>query len=242
MGSSSARAFALKWSYFFVVSSTCMNAFEQYFPLYLQQLGFRASQIGVASLMGIPLLFVPLIGFLVDSFRARKVALAIFLLANVILYIAPLLPLLAPSDACSEKTNTSLANDTKDYWKKSFYFENVTQDFSKTINKPSNENGYISWSSWIFVYIVIMRGLYEILKRPLRSLYNIAVMTHLQNERASFGSYCCWGQIGGLFMFFAVGVTVTLVQQTICGSVSYGYYTTFIWSSLATCMALPVLP
>lgn len=263
------QALALKWSFFFTISS--QGAFEEYIPLYLKQFGFNASQIGFTSLMGLPLLFEPLLGFLGDRFRARKLILLIVILLIIPVYLAPLLPLVTPFRECNEISST---NHTKVYQRKSLYHYvvgNDTEDFSKTINKSNltvwrfslphaylkfervkrnranekllNGNGYLPWSSTLFIYMIIFRGLlYEVLKRGIILMYCVSTMSYLKKDSAKFGSFYSWGHIGGILLFFAVGITATFTYETICGIVSHGYYATLIWPPLATCLALPVLP
>ena len=71
--------------------------FEEYFPLYMQQLGLTASQIGMTWLFGLPSLSMVLTSYLADRFRARKLMLVVSEILLVLLSLAPLLPLLVGS-------------------------------------------------------------------------------------------------------------------------------------------------
>lgn len=51
------KAVALRWNIFFLTSSTI--TLEEYLSLYLKQFGFSASQVGLTTLMGVLLLFIP---------------------------------------------------------------------------------------------------------------------------------------------------------------------------------------
>ena len=64
------ESLALQWSWFFLGSGVVV--FHEYLTLYMQQLGLSLTQISWTSLMGVLQLTLPLLGFLGDRFRARK--------------------------------------------------------------------------------------------------------------------------------------------------------------------------
>ena len=66
----SLESLALKWSWFFLGAG--LVVFHEYLVLYMQQLGLSLTQISWTSLMGVLQLTLPLLGFLGDRFRARK--------------------------------------------------------------------------------------------------------------------------------------------------------------------------
>ena len=62
----SLESLALKWSWFFLAGGLII--FNEYFALYMQQLGLSLTQISWTSLMGVLQLSMPRFGFLDDRF------------------------------------------------------------------------------------------------------------------------------------------------------------------------------
>ena len=91
MGFSSLESLALKWSLLFLGGG--LIVFVEYFHLYMQQLGLSLAQISCTSFMGIQHLSLPLLGFLVDRFRARKLVFAVLTAVLFVTALAPLMPL-----------------------------------------------------------------------------------------------------------------------------------------------------
>lgn len=267
------QGLAIKWSYFFFISS--LLAFQEYLPLYLKQLGFTASQVGLSTLMGIPLLFAPLFGFLGDRFRARKLVLVTLLLLLILILLAPLLPLVSPLGKCNNISNASLTevNQPKQHLHASIYIENITDDFRERFKNNLNPSKYfvrslpnsnstqiqreqttdvlkknasnIPWSSFLFIYIAIIRGLYEVLKRATASFYNVTTMTYLErleDRETKYGSYYCWGYIGASLSLFIVGIMASRIGQTFCGNIEPGYFVIFFYSSFGMSLTLIALP
>ena len=256
---------ALKWSFFFQIGSQV--AFEEYLPLFLKQLGFNASQVGFTAAMGLPILFSPLFGLLGDKFRARKLVLILLILFLLLLILAPLLALVSPLGDCKEIRNHSTVDTDakKRPTNKTFSFKNVAKSVPKTItsnvslfslpssvgsslsfnNQTSHEGkpaGTLAWSSNLFIFIVITKGLYEALRSAALTSYNVAAMTHLRKERTRYGSYFCWGHIGASFSVFAVGIMALFIKLPICGIIGYGYFTVCLFSALFMAHCLCVVP
>ena len=244
--------------------------FGEYSPLYLKQLGLSASQVGLSTLMGLPLLFVPLAGYLGDRFRARKLVLLISIVILILQALAPLLnPLFTTLQNCNSPSNVQLINQTNDHcnqtfclkkvfdgiWKTtssmstnksslpSFAHENLTIQIvqSNRTAKPLKRNTNSLWSS-LFLYVILTRGFYEIFKSTALSLFNLATMTHIKTERGNYGSYYCWGQIGASLSLFAVGIIASQIKNSICGGIEYGYFVTFPWAAFTVTMSLFTLP
>ena len=107
-----------KWSFFFLGGG--LIVFLEYFALYMKQLGFSLVQISWTSLMGVPLLTLPLFGFLGDRFRARKLILTVLFLVFFIITVVPLLPLLVSLPTCFQKPSESTVNGTSLFGTKYF--------------------------------------------------------------------------------------------------------------------------
>ena len=260
---------ALRLSIFLLYSGTI--TFAEFSPLYMKQFGLSASQVGLSTLMGFPLLFVPLAGYLSDRFRARKLVLLISIVILILLALAPLqIPLFTTLAKCNSPSNVQLINQTNNHcnktfclkkafdeiWKTSsslstnksslpsFAHENSTIQLvqSNTTAKPLKRNTNSLWSSSLFLYVILTRVFYEILKSTAISLFNLATMAHIKTEGGNYGSYYCWGQIGASLSLFAVGMIASQIKNSICGRIEYGYFVTFPWVAFAITMSLIALP
>ena len=269
MVSFSKKAVALRWSTFFLYSGTI--TFEEYSPLYLKQLGLSASQVGLSTLMGLPLLFVPLAGYLGDRFRARKLVLLISIVILILQALAPLLnPLLTTLQKCNSLSNVQLINQTNNHCNKTFFPKKAFDEIGKTFSsmstsksslpslahenssikfvqtnrtaKPLKRNSNSMWSPSLLLFVILTRGFYEILKNTAVSLFNLATMTHIKTERGNYGSYYCWGQIGASLSLFTVGMIASQIKNSICGKIEYGYFVTFPWVAFTISMSLFSLP
>ena len=269
MVSLSLKSLALKWGFFCKISS--MVVFEEYSPLYYKQLGLSAAEVGLTSLLGVPLLFGPLVGYLSDKFRARKLCLFISILGLVVLLLAPLLPLVVTFQRCNVASNAGLINQTGDLQDERFYHDSasyghrkvlenqtdlfvfkarhstldtkLTQGSFREMADASRRNDYLSWLvSPIFLYIALSRGIYEILKRAVTVWLNVATFTYIKKERASYGSYYCWGQIGASISLFSCGMIASRITYDICGVVGNGYFVAFPLAAFTNGMTLLALP
>ena len=106
----SLESLAFKWSWLFIGGG--LIVFHEYLALYMQQLGLSLTQISWTSLMGVLQLSMPLLGFLGDRFRARKLIVTVLLLVVFIITLGPLLPLVVSLPTCFEKPSESSKNGT----------------------------------------------------------------------------------------------------------------------------------
>ena len=106
----SLESLALKWRWFFLDGG--LVVFNEYFALYMQQLGLSLIQINWTSLMGVLQLSMPLFGCLGDRFRARKLIITVLLLVIFINTMVPLFPLVVSSPTCFENPSESSMNGT----------------------------------------------------------------------------------------------------------------------------------
>ena len=106
----SLESLALKWSWFFLAGGLII--FNEYFALYMQQLGLSLTQISWTSLMGVLQLSTPLFGFLGDRFRARKLIITVLVLVFFINTMVPLLPLVVSLPTCFENRSETSMNGT----------------------------------------------------------------------------------------------------------------------------------
>ena len=156
---------------------------------------------------------------------------------------------------CNSKSDVKLIYQTLNHCNKTICFINIFDDLRKTFwytstnqsNSPLFEkansisslmdfngtaiqhkgNAYLPWSSLLFLYIILTRGVYEILKDISFSLSTVATMTYIKNERASYGSYYGWRHSGASLSLFTVDMIASHIKNTFFRSVQYGCFVTF---------------
>ena len=95
MAEFSISSIALKWHFFSYISG--VNIYQEYFNLFMKQLGFNPAQIGFTTLLGLPNLLIPLYLLGSEKFRARKTVLIIAVVAQSVCCMSPLLSLIVPA-------------------------------------------------------------------------------------------------------------------------------------------------
>ena len=100
-------------SFAFFMFRSCVATVEKYTPLFMGQLGYNATYIGLVTILGLvtQTIGIPLAGFLADKFRIRKLILLISILIvilNTLLFLVPRHPEITCETPSS--TNSSLAN------------------------------------------------------------------------------------------------------------------------------------
>ena len=200
-------------------------------------------------------LTVPLVGFLGDRFRARKLILCVMLLVLFISTLAPLLPLDFSLPTCFAKPSEASADGTRllateyipgnvDIYRNislngssnAFLFrrneELDSQLFPKRASpqKEVKQKTFVSWLITLFVFMAIVLSLFSLTERTLVSLVNVASITYLKERRASYGSYFMWIHIGASVSLFSVGLLASHFTLSICGVIGDGYFITFVWA------------
>ena len=243
----SLESLALKWSWFFLAGGLII--FNEYFALYMQQLGLSLTQISWTSLMGVLQLSTPLFGFLGDRFRARKLIITVVLLIIFINTLVPLLPLVVSLPTCFEKPSESSMNGTSligtEYVDRNLDTQrNISLNGSShtlkthTTVKEVKQNNLVPWLSTVYIFMVIISGT----QCASLSLVNVAMITYLKEKRASCGSYIMWMHIGASVSLFSVGLLASHFKLDICGVISYGYYIAFVWAAAAAMLSSFALP
>ena len=175
----------------------------EFTPLFMKQMGFAAVFIGLSPILGVltQMVGTPLIGFLADKLRSRKLFLFISLLVLIIVTALFAVPK-PPDQTCDVSTrnssfgnhttarNTSegLLGDKMSYRKNSTSDEVSTGDRTELIERTANEERIK-----ILVIILILRAILELLRRLTLTFLTVATMTHLQNDKTKFGFYVGWG-------------------------------------------------
>ena len=240
------KSLALKWNVLFLSG---VIVFAEYFNLYMKQLGFNPSQIGLMTLFGLFQLLVPLFGLLGDRFRARKLIFAVLTVVLFLVTLAPLLPLVVSFPTCFVKQNESSMNQashlSKEYLQSAVdAYRNVSfnRATKPLMPKEMKLNTNVPWLSTLFIFIVLIRAFSTSIIRALVFLSNLATITQLKEKRASLGSYIMWRHIGAGVSLFAVGLLASHFQLTICGVIGNGYYIALVWASTSIMLSSFAIP
>ena len=266
MGLFSMKSLALKWSYLFFGSG--LIVFIEYFNLYVKQLGLSPSQIGFTSLFGVLYLSLPLVGFLGDRFRARKLIFTVSTAVGFLTTLAPLLPLVVSLPTCfldesGEPPINQASHLSKEYLQgidvsfnrssNSFLFPSAKKSnsrFSSTFPvdkiptpvKKQKRNTNVPWLSTLFTFMAIARALVTLMETVVLSLQNLATLTYLKEKKSSYGSYFMWAHIGASVSLFGVGLLASHLRITICGVTGDGYFVTFFWAGAAIMLSSFAFP
>lgn len=270
MVSFSYQGLALRWIFLFMMSSTIV--YEEYTTLYFNQLGLSTSAVGLALLVAIPFLpLVPVLGLLGDKYRARKLIFILLIVFFIFFSLAPLLPLMVNFNLCTVQPNRAfpLSNQTSAP-NQSFYSESNFSQFRKRFvftsnatvfpvedtksrhhserkdNDPSayssKENAYSPTWSLLFVYVAVVKTCYVVVERATGVLLNVATVTYLKNERANYGSFYFWAQMGAGLSLLLVGLLASKFKYVICEHVKDGYFVAFYVTALTTTLSLFAMP
>ena len=231
------RSIALKW-YFFTLSS--LSVFGEFFHLFMKQLGFNPKQIGFTALFGVPTLFVPLVNLVGDKFRARRAVLGIVSGCAFIDCILPLLPLLVSLPTCfgtlqSNDSSEILVKAKSTYTNGSVHSPNVTM---KTVTNYQP----VPWMSKLFFVMLVSRSLITPLEEVMQSSTNVATMTYLGEERAKFGLYWMWNQVGAGVSIVITATLAWFFRTNICGKEDYGYFVAFVVAGVLMASSLLSIP
>ena len=231
------RSIALKW-YFFTLSS--LAVFGEFFHLFMKQLGFNPKQIGITTLFGVPNLLVPLFNLVGDKFRARRDVLWIMSGCAIIDCILPLLPLLVSLPTCfgtlqSIDSTEILVKAQSVYKNGSVHLPNVTM---KTVTNYQP----VPWMSKLFFVMLLSRSLITPLEAVMQSSSNVATMTYLGEERAKFGLYWMWNQVGAGVSIVITATLARFLRTNVCGKEDYGYFVAFIVAGVLIVSSLLSIP
>ena len=229
----------------FFMFRSCVATIEEFMPLFMAQLGYSAVYIGIVPLLGLvtQMIGIPIVGYLSDKFRMRKLLLFLCILLsipNTLLFLAPKAPLSLCEESSSRQSfgnssvvyssvvNSSLAT------RSAVKNRETLSDYSETKNDEMKVN--------FFLIIFFLRGLFELLKRLCVTLITVAAMTHIKDDKSRFGFYACWGQIGAGISLFIVASLAGHITHLVCGKEVPSYYVVFFYAAATQCITLIALP
>ena len=98
------QSLSFKW-YFFTTASFAL--FEEFFYVFMKQLGLSPMQIGITNLFGVQHIFLPIVLYLADKYRVRKQVISVASSICVVNCLLPLLPMIVPLPTCFETESKS---------------------------------------------------------------------------------------------------------------------------------------
>lgn len=204
-------------AFFLFRPSVCI--LEEYTPLYLKQIGYSASFIGLAPILGLvtQTVGIPVLGYLADKFRARR----LFLFLSVLISIPSTLLFLAadtPKPICDESTGNSTSGNNS-----------VVALLNRTTNFNGSPNDNDGERLRFFFIFMGLRGIFELSKRLTVTLITVAAMTHLKQDKTKFGYFASCGEIGGGLALFIVGMSVYHFQHNVCSNLAPDYVVIFFF-------------
>ena len=114
------------------------------------------------------------------------------------------------------------------------YSKNPTR--SSTIHHPQ------PWLSALFIILILSRSPLVVLDSTDIALTNVATMTYLGDENASYGAYYMWGNVGTALSICLGAGLAWIVRIPICGVEKYGYFVAFALGFLMTLLSMLSLP
>ena len=235
---------AIGLAYFLFRPSVCIV--EEYTPPYLNQLGYSATFIGLVPILGLftQIVGIPLLSYLADKYRARKLLLFLSILTSIscvsLFLAAPI-----PKPTCQEtaRTNQTLENNTMvASWNTTRNYNNSvvrrSVDFSSFSDNNEASSNHLrikpddkldSRQIDFFVIFLILRGIFELTKRLTVTLLTVAAMTHLNQDKSKFSYYACWGEIGSGLALFIVGMSISDILHSVCGNMVPEYVVIFFF-------------
>ena len=97
------KSLAFKW---YFLSSAGAVIYEEFFHVFMKQLGFSPQQIGISNLFGVQHIFIPLLLYVGDRYRVRDRIIWIVSSVSVINCLLPLLPIVVSLPTCFETKST----------------------------------------------------------------------------------------------------------------------------------------
>jgi MFS family permease len=239
------RSIALKW-YFF--TSASLMVYDEFFNLFMKQLGLTSQQIGATTLLGVQHLFIPLLLLIGDKFRARKLLVWIVTIVAVINCILPLLPLVVDLPTCFQRIHSSIMASAKFLYpnhpsRNATSLDNgISFQATSVYNSTTKNHQTVPWISNIFFLMAMSRALTAFLEGTVHALANLATITHLDKHRSSFGSYYMWSQIGSGVSILTAAVLSWIIRLAICGKEGYGFFSAFLVASFLVVLSMFALP
>ena len=96
--------------------------------------------------------------------------------------------------------------------------------------------------SALFLILTLSRSLTIYFDRADLSLANLATITYLKEEKASYGAYYLWTNLGCTFSISFVAVLAWFIKIDICGVEMPGYFIAFLCGGIMSLMSMLSLP
>ena len=118
--------------------------------------------------------------------------------------------------------------------KSSSHFDNPT--YVSKIHHPQ------PWISALFITLILSRSQLVLLESTDIALANVATMTYLKDEKASYGAYYMWSHLGTAISICFIAGLAWFIKIPICEVEKSGYFMSFIWGFVITLLSMLSLP
>ena len=98
------------------------------------------------------------------------------------------------------------------------------------------------WISALFITLMLSRSQLVLLESIDIALANVATMTYLKEEKASYGAYYMWSHLGTALSICFIAGLAWFVKIPVCEVEKSGYFMAFIWGFVITLLSMLSLP
>ena len=126
---------------------------------------------------------------------------------------------------------------------------NIQHSVLRNSSSPSNFSNNLTkihhpqpLLSALFLILTVSRSLTMYFDRADLALVNLATITYLKEEKASYGAYYLWTNIGCTFSISFVAVLAWFIKIDICGVEMPGYFMAFLCGGIMSLMSMLSLP
>ena len=208
--------------YFFFLSAFVTRLV--YLPIYLKQLGIRASYAGILSGV-IPFARgagAPIMGYVADETNSRKLVFLVSLASQTLAPVLLLIP--RPSEP---ECQSRVAMETPKHSSNRTWME-------KSLNKTSDQEvtGQSQELLQIFFILLVLFIITEFIAAPTKNLADSALLENLDStESTNYGRFRMWGNFGQIILYLIVSFVAKSNTVRVCGVIQDDYgLTMFLFS------------
>ena len=200
--------------YFFFMSAFVTRMV--YLPIYLKQLGLRASYAGILAGV-IPFARgagAPIMGYVADETNSRKLVFLVSLASHTLAPVLLLIP--RPSEP---ECQSRVAVETPRHPHNNTWME-------KSLNNISDQEdiGPSQELLQIFVILLALLIVTEFIAAPTMNLADSSLLENLdRTESINYGRFRMWGNIGQIILFLIVSFVAKSNTVTVCGVIQDDY-------------------
>ena len=210
--------------YFFFLSAFVTRSV--YLPIYLKQLGLRASYAGI--LAGVTPFArgagAPIMGYVADETNSRKLVFLVSLASHT---LAPVL-LLIPRPSKPECQSRVAMETSKHPYNKTWMKKSLNE------NSDQENTGQSQELLQIFLILLVLFIVTEFIAAPTKNLADSALLENLDStESTNYGRFRMWGNFGQIILYLIVSPIAKSNTVRVCGVIQDDYgLTMFLFSTV----------